>query len=195
MSSRSTIINQSQKQCRLLKRIILFILIVILCLTNICSIIPSVTANNTSSKPTSIKNSNNNDGITSKFFRWINGDDENINHSKSSSSSIEILSLVEISEMRVRDIKRRLARQHGFGADEIAMMIDKKDLINALAFEEHKAGQKEKERKKLVAFRRSIMVALICVIVVMFKGLFVHVYEVIAVNFVVYTGKFYNMKK
>lgn len=91
--------------------------------------------------------------------------------------------------MRVRDIRRRLTREHGYGADEIALMLDKKELINALAFEEHKAAQKEKDRKKRVAFRRSIIVALICVIFVMFRDLFVHAYEVASVNFVVYTGK------
>ena len=91
--------------------------------------------------------------------------------------------------MRVRDIKRRLSRHHGYGADELAMMLDKKELINALAFEEHKIEQKENERKKRIALRRSIIVALICIIAVMFKGLFYHVYEVASINVVVYTGK------
>lgn len=77
----------------------------------------------------------------------------------------------------------------GYGADEIAKMIDKKDLINALSYEEHRTEQKEKERKKRVALRRSIIVALICVIVVMFKPLFVHAWEVICVNVEVYTDK------
>ena len=90
--------------------------------------------------------------------------------------------------MRVRDIKRRLARQHGYGADEIAKMIDKKELINALSYEEHRAEQKETARKKRVAMRRSIIVALICVIAVLFKPLFAHLFEVASVNFVVYTG-------
>jgi hypothetical protein len=104
----------------------------------------------------------------------------------------DTLSMLDISEMRVRDIKRRLVRQHGYGADEIAKMIDKKELINALSYEEHKAGQKETARKKRVALRRSIIVALICVIAVMFKPLFAHVFEVASVNFVVYTGMLFS---
>ena len=116
---------------------------------------------------------------------WIQGDDGN-----PASSGVEhTLSINEIYEMRVRDIKRRLTRQHGYGADEVARMIDKKELINALSYEEHKTLQKEQERKKRVMFRRSFIVALICVIVVIFKPLFVHVWEVACVNFVVYTGK------
>jgi len=115
------------------------------------------------------------------IFDWVKG--ENV-------QDIKTLSIVEISEMRVRDIKRRLVREHGYGSDEIAKMIDKKELINALSYEEHKAFQKETERKKRVAWRRSIIVALICVIFVMFRPLFVHAWEVIGVNVEVYTGKF-----
>ena len=102
---------------------------------------------------------------------------------------VETLSIVEISDMRVRDIKRRLTREHGYGADEIARMLDKKELINALSFEEHKTEQRESGRKKRVAFRRSIIVALICVIVVIFRPLFQHAWEVLCVNVEVYTGK------
>jgi hypothetical protein len=83
----------------------------------------------------------------------------------------------------------RLAREHGYGADEIAKMLDKKDLINALSYEEHRLWQKEEERKKRVAFRRSIIVSLICVIFVIFKPLFSHAWEVLVVNFEVYSGK------
>jgi len=124
-------------------------------------------------------------GIYSKVSDWIHGEDE----SSSQGSIKNTLTIVEISSMRVRDIRRRLSRQHGYGADEIAVMLDKKELINALAFEEHKAMQKERDRKKRVAFRRSIIVALLCVIFVMFKDLFVHAFEVASVNFVVYTDK------
>ena len=132
---------------------------------------------------------NNFNSIKTKFTNWINGGGGGGDDPSSSKSSSNTLSFIEISEMRVRDIKRRLSRQHGYGADEIAMMLDKKELINALAFEEHKVEQNERERKKRVALRRSIIVALLCVILVMFKGLFVHVYEVASVNFVVYTGE------
>jgi len=104
-------------------------------------------------------------------------------------SSPATLTIMEISEMRVRDIKRRLSRHHGYGADELARMLDKKELINALSFEEHKARQKEAEDRRRFAIRRSITVALIVVIITTFWGLFAHVFEVAHVNFVVYTDK------
>ena len=146
----------------------------------ICSTFPGIESKK--------KDDTNFNSIKTKFTNWINGGGSGDDPSSSKSSS-NTLSIIEISEMRVRDIKRRLSRDHGYGADEIAMMLDKKELINALAFEEHKVEQKERERKKRVALRRSIIVALICVVLVMFKGLFVHVYEVASVNFVVYTGE------
>jgi len=96
--------------------------------------------------------------------------------------------MTEISQMRVRDIKRRLTRHHGYGADEVAKMIDKNDLIHALSYEEHKVRQKEKERRKRVLFKKGVMIALVCVIVVMFRELWFHVWEVASVNLVVYTG-------
>mmetsp|Transcript_15980 Transcript_15980/g.19510 ORF Transcript_15980/g.19510 Transcript_15980/m.19510 type:complete len:398 (-) Transcript_15980:106-1299(-) len=126
-------------------------------------------------------------GIKSSILNWINGEDGST--TTSSTSSIKTLSMVEIYDMRARDIKRRLARQHGYGADELVKMIDKKDLVNALAFEEHKDEQKEQERKKRIALRRGIITALVCVILVMFKGLLVHAFEVASINFVVYTDK------
>jgi hypothetical protein len=158
------------------KSSIIICIITILTILQIHSPIPTVQANLGSI-------------ITSKISNWVNGDDAD----DQSESNTIALSIVDISEMRVRDIKRRLGRSHGYGADEIAMMLDKKELINALAFEEHKAEQKEKDRKKRVALRRSIIAALLCVIAVMFKGLFVHAFEVASVNFVVYTGACFRL--
>jgi len=123
------------------------------------------------------------DSVTNPIMDWVKADD--------SSKTLKTLSIVEISEMRARDIKRRLTREHGYGADEIAKMIDKKELVNKLSYEEHRAEQKEKDRKKRVALRRSIMVALLCVIFVMFRPLLVHAWEVLLVNFEVYTGEFH----
>jgi len=111
---------------------------------------------------------------------WVKGE---------ASEAITTLTIVEISEMRARDIKRRLVRGHGYGADEIAKMIDKKELVNALSYEEHRVMQKDAERRKQVTLRRSIIVALLCVIFVMFRPLFVHAYEVFIVNVEVYTDK------
>jgi len=104
-------------------------------------------------------------------------------------STSETLSLDDISALRVRDIKRRLSRRHGFGADEIGRMLDKRELINTLSYEEHKLRQKEMDQRKMFLMRRGIMVALVCVILTMFWPLFSHVAEVAQVNFVVYTDK------
>jgi hypothetical protein len=122
---------------------------------------------------------------TTPIIDWVTADD--------ASKSMKTLAIIEISDMRVRDIKRRLVREHGYGADEIAKMIDKKELVNALSYEEHRAEQKEKERKKRVALRRSIIVALICVIFAMFRPLVVHAWEVLLVNVEVYTGKRFSL--
>jgi hypothetical protein len=99
------------------------------------------------------------------------------------------LSIVEISEMRARDIKRRLARYHGYGADELARMIDKTDLINKLSFEEHKIYQQELERRKWRNFKTTVIYTCVAVMVVMFWPVIKHAWEVAHVNFVVYTGK------
>ena len=170
MKSRKSINSKRETLCKLC-------FVFILTVTIISTCIAPVAANE------------QNVGIKSKFTNWINGEDGRATSSRNNDNNKPHLSIVDISEMRVRDIRRRLTREHGYGADEIALMLDKKELINALAFEEHKAAQKEKDRKKRVAFRRSIIVALICVIFVMFRDLFVHAYEVASVNFVVYTGK------
>lgn len=99
------------------------------------------------------------------------------------------LSLSEISDLRVREIQRKLQRQHGYGSDEVYRIIDKKDLVNTLAYEEHKVCEREGEWKKRVMVRRSIFMALVCVILVMFRPLLEHVWEVVCINFVVYTDK------
>lgn len=105
------------------------------------------------------------------------------------------LNIVEISEMRARDIKRRLARSHGYEPDELARMIDKKDLINALSYEEHKAFQREAERRKWVRFKRTVIFTCAAVLVVVFWPLVRHALEVAHVNFVVYTGEKKNVER
>lgn len=98
--------------------------------------------------------------------------------------------MLEISDMRARDIKRRLARSHGYGADELAKMIDKTDLINTLSFEEHKVYVQEVDRRKWIRFKRMAIWTCCAVLVVMFWPLLKHAWEVAHVNFVVYTGEF-----
>lgn len=101
----------------------------------------------------------------------------------------QTLSMDEIREMRVRDIKRRLARTHGFSADELGRMLDKKELIAALSFEEHKDREKELEKVKRYVVVRGIIIALLAVVVVLGWPIWVHVYETASVNFVVYTDR------
>mmetsp|Transcript_3615 Transcript_3615/g.4096 ORF Transcript_3615/g.4096 Transcript_3615/m.4096 type:complete len:424 (+) Transcript_3615:45-1316(+) len=101
----------------------------------------------------------------------------------------KVLSLSEISDLRVREIQRKLQRQHGYGSDEVHRILDKKELVNSLAYEEHKVCEREEEWKRKVMVRRSIFLALVCVILVMFRPLLEHVWEVAHINFVVYTDK------
>ena len=119
------------------------------------------------------------------FFSWQSlweyedGDD----------GTVSTLNMLEISDMRVRDIKRRLSRHHGYGADELSRMLDKRELINALSYEEHKTQQQQEEKTRRILFKRSIIVALLCVLIVICKPLLIQVYDVISVNIVVYTDK------
>lgn len=99
------------------------------------------------------------------------------------------LSIIEISDMRVRDIKRRLGREHGYGADELSRMLDKKELINALSYEEHKLYQQEVDKRKWRKIKSTIIYTCAAVLVVMFWPLLTHAFEVAHVNFVVYTDK------
>ena len=92
--------------------------------------------------------------------------------------------------MRARDIKRRLARKHGFDADELARMIDKKVLINSLAYEEEKLYQQEAERRKWIRLKRTVIYTCVAVLGVMFWPLVKQAVIVAHVNFEVYTGEF-----
>jgi hypothetical protein len=99
------------------------------------------------------------------------------------------LDIMEISAMRARDIKRRLARSHGYDPDELSRMIDKKDLINALSFEEHKARRRGADRRKWRRIRTTMICTCAAVIVVVFWPLVRHALEVAHVNLVVYAGE------
>jgi len=106
------------------------------------------------------------------------------------------LNIVEISDMRARDIKRRLGRAHGYDPDELARMIDKKDLINALSYEEHKVYQQEADRRKWIRLKTTVIYTFVAVAAVMFWPLLKHALEVAHVNFVVYSDRRkYEMKR
>lgn len=99
------------------------------------------------------------------------------------------LNIVEISEMRARDIKRRLGRKHGYGQGELDKMIDKKVLINALSFEEHKLYEQEADRRKWIRFKTTVIYTCVAVMGVMFWPLVSHAARVAAVNLEVYSDR------
>jgi hypothetical protein len=99
------------------------------------------------------------------------------------------LDIVRISSMRVRDIKRRLARRHGYDARELNRMIDKRDLINALSFEEHKARKRTLDGRRWGRYRAVAIYTCLSVLIVTFWPLMRRVVEVGHVNFVVYAGE------
>jgi len=101
------------------------------------------------------------------------------------------LSDAEISELRVRDLKRRLARSHGYGADELARMLDKKDLIAALSMEETKLRTKYRNKQRRKLFWKGLFVAIMCVVAIVGWPLWVQLSQVTAVNSQVY----YDRKK
>jgi hypothetical protein len=103
--------------------------------------------------------------------------------------SSDTLSMAQVSEMRVRDIKRRLARTHGFDASELGRMLDKKELIHALAFEEHKVRQAENAEFQRQLFIQATIATVLAGALVLFWPLLKHLYEVAHVNFVVYTDR------
>jgi hypothetical protein len=91
--------------------------------------------------------------------------------------------------MRVRDLKYRLSRTHGYSADELGRILDKKELIQALAFEEHKERQKSQDKLKRFVLMRGILFSVIAVVLVWCWPILKHVWEVAAINFVVYTDR------
>ena len=103
--------------------------------------------------------------------------------------ALATLSLEEVSALRARDIKRRLARNHGYSADEVARMLDKKELIHALAFEEEKIRLKYEDEVKRVMLKRGIITAIITILIIFCWPLLQHAYEVASVNWVVYTDR------
>lgn len=112
------------------------------------------------------------------------------------SFSTKTLTMDEVADLRVRDIKRRLTRNHGYGADEVGRILDKKELIEILSFEEHKLRQKELEAVKRNLFWKGIFTAILVGLLTLFWPLLRHLFEVAHVNFVVYTDrKWYEAKR
>ena len=104
-------------------------------------------------------------------------------------STEKTLSLHEVSELRVRDLRRKLTRNHGYRAEEVAAILDKKELIEALAFEEEKVRLQVEEKVKRALVQRGILFAIVAVLVVMCWPLLRHASEVLSINFVVFTDR------
>jgi len=126
-------------------------------------------------------------------------DDDYVNDDSGDGNKVKktpLLDIVSISAMRPREIKRRLARYHGYDPDELSRMIDKKDLINALSFEEHKARQHKLDKRKWRQFRNTVIYTLLAITAVIFWPLLKHAIDVGYVNLVVYSDRRkYEMKR
>jgi hypothetical protein len=118
----------------------------------------------------------------SDYFIYIKG-------SGLSSSSTITLSIHEVSDLRVRDIKRRLSRTHGYSAEELARILDKKGLIQMLAFEEEKLRLQQEDSAKRIVMQHGIIGCVVALLVILCWPLLSHTYEVAMVNFVVYTDR------
>jgi len=101
------------------------------------------------------------------------------------------LTNAEISGLRVRDLKRRLGRGHGYSANELGRMLDKKDLISALIEEETKLRNKNRSDKRRKLFLKALIIAILCVVAIVGWPLWTHLSEVLAVNWTV----FYDQKR
>ena len=116
---------------------------------------------------------------------------DRINGEASSSKYPQTLTLEEIQLMRVRDIKRLLSRSHGYSADELARILDKKELISALAYEEEKVRSAYHATLRRSLTKQGIIFSVLAVLVVLCWPLIYQAYEIASVNLVVY----YDRKK
>jgi len=106
-------------------------------------------------------------------------------------AKLSTMSDTEIANLRVRDLKRKLARVHGYGADELGRMLDKKDLIAALTKEETILRNKYRNKQRRKLLWKGVMIAIMCIIAIVGWPLWVQLSEVTAVNSQVY----YDRKK
>lgn len=116
--------------------------------------------------------------------------------SSSDTTATTPLSLFQVKQMRTRDIKRRLARMHGYSAEELAKYMDKKELIETLSFEEEKVRLKNEQTVKRELFRQLIIATIVTVVVSFCMPLLRRAYEIAHVNAVVYIDrKLYEVYK
>jgi hypothetical protein len=105
------------------------------------------------------------------------------------SSGTTTLSIQDVSDMRVRDIKRRLSRIHGYSAEELSKILDKKELVQALAFEEEKIRLQQENGAKRIVLQQGIIAAIVTILILLCWPVLTHAYEVAMVNLVVYTDR------
>ncbi|GKY98538.1 hypothetical protein MPSEU_000810800 [Mayamaea pseudoterrestris] len=126
-----------------------------------------------------------------QWSRWIQAPIDYINPRLAASSTAmpDTLTLEEIQLMRVRDIRRALTRNHGYSADEVARMIDKVDLIQALANEEKKRQQRAHGKRFRSQVIKALVTAIIGVLVIFCWPLLVQGCEILYINIVVWTDR------
>lgn len=96
--------------------------------------------------------------------------------------------------MRVRDIKRRLARRHGYSALKLNRILDKKELITSLAYEEDKLRHQNFANRKRKMMQRGIIWTLVAIgIVILWQPLLFpllnRMKEIIMINLTVYVDR------
>jgi hypothetical protein len=91
--------------------------------------------------------------------------------------------------MRVRDLKWRLARHHGYSAEELGQMIDKKDLIQALAYAEEQSRLGDEAESKRSFIIQGLWVSFVAMVTVCLWPLITQAWEVALVNVLVYKDR------
>lgn len=91
--------------------------------------------------------------------------------------------------MRVRDIKWRLARHHGYSAEELGQMIDKKDLIQALAYAEEQSRLHDEAEAKRSFIILGLWLSFVSMAAVCLWPLMAQAWDVALVNVIVYKDK------
>ena len=111
------------------------------------------------------------------------------NKTPATHSGTTTLSIQDVSDMRVRDIKRRLSRIHGYSAEELSKILDKKELVQKLAFEEEKIRLQQEYGAKRVVLQQATIATIATILILLCWPVLTHAYDVATVNLVVYTDR------
>jgi hypothetical protein len=99
------------------------------------------------------------------------------------------LSIHEISQLRVRDVRRRLVRIHGYAPEEIQRILEKKELINTLAYEEEKIRLSNEVEARRIVITQCLFTTFVVIVITICWPLILHAYEVIHVNIIVFLDR------